>query len=137
MGQVLPPCYSFTVISQGPPPLSLSRQVAQLCQREVKKLSQKSQRTSKEVSVQPRARRLMREALMYWKRYEKTEKEQRRKAEREAVEQRKIDDEMREVIKYNMYVCIIVYYLCELTSMRSVEFSFYVHVHILDSSFVM
>ena len=75
----------------------MSVQVAQLCQREVKKLAQKSQRTSKEVSVQPRARRLMREALMYWRRYERTEKEQRRKAEREAVEQRKIDDEMREV----------------------------------------
>ena len=72
-------------------------QVAQLCQREVRKFAQKSQRASKEVSVQPRARRLMREALMYWRRYERTEKEQRRKAEREAVEQRKIDDEMREV----------------------------------------
>lgn len=72
-------------------------QVAQLCQREVKKFAQKSQRTSKEVSVQPRARRLMREALMYWRKYERTEKEQRRKAEKEAVEQRKIDDEMREV----------------------------------------
>ena len=34
---------------------------------------------------------------MYWRKYERTEKEQRRKAEREAVEQRKIDDEMREV----------------------------------------
>jgi DNA helicase INO80 len=73
-----------------------AKKVAQLCQREVKKLSQKSQRASKEVSVQPRARRLMREALMYWRRYERTEKEQRRKAEKEAVEQRKIDDEMRE-----------------------------------------
>ena len=71
--------------------------MAQLCQREVKKSAQKSQRASKEVTVQPRARRLMREALMYWRRYERTEKEQRRKAEREAVEQRKIDDEMREV----------------------------------------
>ena len=71
--------------------------MAQLCQREVKRSAQKSQRTSKEVSLQPRARRLMREALMYWRRYERTEKEQRRKAEREAVEQRKIDDEMREV----------------------------------------
>ena len=34
---------------------------------------------------------------MYWRKYERTEKEQRRKAEKEAVEQRKIDDEMREV----------------------------------------
>ena len=80
-------------------------QVAQLCQREVKKLSQKSQRTSKEVSVQPRARRLMREALMYWRKYERTEKEQRRKAEKEAVEQRKIDDEMREV-QYNTHAAV-------------------------------
>lgn len=57
----------------------------------------KSQRASKEVTLQPRARRLMREALIYWRRYERVEKEQRKKAEREAVEQRKIDDEMREV----------------------------------------
>ena len=45
----------------------------------------------------PRARRLMREALTYWRRYERVEKEQRRRAEKEALEQRKIDDEMREV----------------------------------------
>ena len=39
----------------------------------------------------------MREALIYWRRYEKVEREQRRKAEKEAVGQRKMDDEMREV----------------------------------------
>ena len=74
-------------------------QVAQLCQREVRKIALKSQRASKEVSLQPRARRLMREGLIYWRRYERVEKEQRKKAEREALEQRKIDDEMREVWK--------------------------------------
>lgn len=69
-----------------------------LCQREVKKQAVKSQRASKDVnSVQPRARRLMKEALVYWRRYEKVEREQRKKAEKEAMEQRKRDDEMREV----------------------------------------
>lgn len=62
-------------------------------------MAAKSQRASKEVSsIQPRARRLMREALTYWKRYERVEKEQRRKAEKEAMEQRRRDDEMREVV---------------------------------------
>ena len=64
----------------------------------MKKVAAKSQRASKEVSsIQPRARRLMREALTYWKRYERVEKEQRKKAEKEAMEQRRRDDEMREV----------------------------------------
>jgi len=34
---------------------------------------------------------------VYWKRFDKVEKEHRRKAEREALEQRKIDVEFREV----------------------------------------
>ena len=74
-----------------------SLKVALLCQREVKKSAAKSQRTSKDVNVQPRARRLMKEALVYWRRYEKVEREQRKRAEKEAMEQRKRDDEMREV----------------------------------------
>lgn len=36
--------------------------------------------------------------LVYWKKYEKVEKEHRKKAEKEAIEQRKIDFEMNEVI---------------------------------------
>ncbi len=39
----------------------------------------------------------MKEALIYWRKYEKVEREQRKKAEKEAMEQRKRDDEMREV----------------------------------------
>ena len=35
--------------------------------------------------------------LVYWKKYEKVEKEHRKKAEKEAIEQRKIDFEMNEV----------------------------------------
>ena len=35
--------------------------------------------------------------LIYWKRYEKMEKEHRKKAEKEALEQKKHDDELRDV----------------------------------------
>ena len=35
--------------------------------------------------------------MAFWKHYEKVEKEHRRKAEKEAQEQRRIDDEIREV----------------------------------------
>ena len=41
--------------------------------------------------------RVMREMLVYWRKHEKVEKEQRRKAEREAMEQHKLNEEMREV----------------------------------------
>lgn len=40
--------------------------------------------------------------LAYWKKYEKVEKEHRKRAEKEAMEQRKMDDELREV-----HVCCI------------------------------
>ena len=42
--------------------------------------------------------------LVYWKKYEKVEKEHRKKAEKEAIEQRKIDFEMNEVISSEMDV---------------------------------
>ena len=42
--------------------------------------------------------------LVYWKKYEKVEKEHRKKAEKEAIEQRKIDFEMNEVISSQMDV---------------------------------
>ena len=35
--------------------------------------------------------------LLYWKKFDKVEKEHRKKAEKEAQEQRKQDEEMREV----------------------------------------
>lgn len=82
-------------------------QIAQLCQREVKKTAAKSQKVSKEVSVQPRARRLMKEAMIYWRKYEKVEREQRRKAEKEAMEQRKLDEDMREVcVCVDLLMCV-------------------------------
>ena len=45
-----------------------------------------------------RARRLSKEMQAYWKRFDKVEKEHRRKAEKEAMEQRKMDMEFREVL---------------------------------------
>ena len=77
----------------------------------MKKTAQKSQRACKDVSLQPRVRRLMKEAMIYWKRYERIEKEQRKKAEKEALEQRKLDDEMREV---DVCVCVCVLLLFSL-----------------------
>ena len=35
--------------------------------------------------------------MVYWKKYEKVEKEHRKRAEKEAQEQRKLDDELLEV----------------------------------------
>jgi DNA helicase INO80 len=47
--------------------------------------------------TQSRAKRLTREMVTYWKRFEKVEKEHRKRAEKEALEQRKMDLELREV----------------------------------------
>ena len=35
--------------------------------------------------------------LLYWRKFDKVEKEHRRKAEKEAIEQKRHDEEMREV----------------------------------------
>ena len=53
----------------------------------------------------PRARRLMKEVISHWRKYEKVEKEARRRAEKEAQEQQKLYDEMREV----SYIAIMCY----------------------------
>lgn len=63
--------------------------------RECRRAALQSQKTMKETPS--RARRLTREMLIYWKRFEKVEKEHRKRAEKEALEQRKLDIELREV----------------------------------------
>lgn len=73
----------------------LHLKVSQQCMREVRKAAIQSQKTMKE--QQSRARRMTREMVTYWKRFEKVEKEHRKKAEKEALEQRKMDLELREV----------------------------------------
>ncbi|KAG0425544.1 hypothetical protein HPB47_027316 [Ixodes persulcatus] len=75
--------------------LANAKRFAVACQREVRRNALASQKASRDTPG--RARRLTREMLLYWKRYEKVEKEHRRRAEREAQEQLRIDIEMREV----------------------------------------
>ncbi|XP_041352377.1 chromatin-remodeling ATPase INO80-like [Gigantopelta aegis] len=70
------------------------KKVATQCMKECRRAALQSQKVMKEVPS--RARRLTREMLLYWKRFEKVEKEHRRKVEKEALEQRKMDLELRE-----------------------------------------
>lgn len=41
--------------------------------------------------------------MLYWKRYEKVEKEHRKRAEKEAQEQLRLDIELREVILPSLF----------------------------------
>lgn len=72
-----------------------ARKLAQACQKELRRSAIQSQRQCKETPH--RARRLTREMTAFWKHYDKVEKEHRKKAEKEAQEQRRLDDEIREV----------------------------------------
>lgn len=70
--------------------------------REVRRAAIQAQKNCKETL--PRARRLTKEMMLYWKKYDKVEKEHRKRAEKEALEQRKLDEEMREVGHYRVDV---------------------------------
>ncbi|XP_022083274.1 DNA helicase INO80-like isoform X2 [Acanthaster planci] len=74
--------------------LTNARKLAQACQKEQRRRAIASQRVCKETPH--RARRMTREMTAYWRHYDKVEKEHRKKAEKEAQEQRRLDDEMRE-----------------------------------------
>ena len=74
---------------------NLKSQVSTQAMRECRRAALQSQKTMKDTPS--RARRLTREMLIYWKRFEKVEKEHRKRAEKEAQEQRKLDVELREV----------------------------------------
>ncbi|KAK7487146.1 hypothetical protein BaRGS_00021641 [Batillaria attramentaria] len=74
--------------------LTVLKKVSQQCVRECRRAALQSQKTMKETPS--RARRLTREMLIYWKRFEKVEKEHRKRAEKEAQEQRKHDLELME-----------------------------------------
>lgn len=71
--------------------------------REVRRAAIQAQKNCKETL--PRARRLTKEMMLYWKKYDKVEKEHRKRAEKEALEQRKLDEEMREVGGACLTVC--------------------------------
>lgn len=74
--------------------------------KEVRRAALQAQKNCKETL--PRARRLTKEMLLYWKKYEKVEKEHRKRAEKEALEQRKLDEEMREVRQKHKILKIII-----------------------------
>ncbi|PVD25847.1 hypothetical protein C0Q70_13511 [Pomacea canaliculata] len=74
--------------------MTVLKKVSQQCVRECRRSALQSQKTMKETPS--RARRLTREMLIYWKRFEKVEKEHRKRAEKEAQEQRKHDLELME-----------------------------------------
>ena len=82
-------CTNYIVIKP------ISFQVSTQAMRECRRAALQSQKTMKDTPS--RARRLTREMLIYWKRFEKVEKEHRKRAEKEAQEQRKLDVELREV----------------------------------------
>lgn len=71
-----------------------AKKLAHQCMREVRRAAIQAQKNCKETL--PRARRLTKEMMLYWKKYDKVEKEHRKRAEKEALEQRKLDEEMRE-----------------------------------------
>lgn len=83
-------------------PLFCLSQLAHQCMREVRRAAIQAQKNCKETL--PRARRLTKEMMLYWKKYDKVEKEHRKRAEKEALEQRKLDEEMREVGEMEMVV---------------------------------
>uniref|UniRef100_A0AAZ3P577 Chromatin-remodeling ATPase INO80 n=1 Tax=Oncorhynchus tshawytscha TaxID=74940 RepID=A0AAZ3P577_ONCTS len=74
--------------------LTNAKKLAHQCMREVRRAAIQAQKNCKETL--PRARRLTKEMTLYWKKYEKVEKEHRKRAEKEALEQRKLDEELRE-----------------------------------------
>lgn len=70
------------------------RRVSSVVAREAKRGAARSNKSNKD--VQTRARRVMREMLIFWKRNEKEERELRKKAEKEALDKAKKEEEMRE-----------------------------------------
>ncbi|XP_014251145.1 putative DNA helicase Ino80 isoform X2 [Cimex lectularius] len=74
--------------------LTSCKRVANYCMRHWRQKAMQSQKNMKEVIW--RAKRLTREMQMYWKRFERVERETRRRMEKEAEEQRKLDVELME-----------------------------------------
>lgn len=67
------------------------KKVATMCMKVCRQRAMQSQKQMKETAW--RAKRLTREMLSYWKRYDRVERETRRRLEKEAEEQRKMDVE--------------------------------------------
>lgn len=75
--------------------LTNCKKTAALCQKVARQKAMESQKREKETIW--RAKRLTREMLSYWKKFDRVERENRRRLEKEAEEQRKMDVELVEV----------------------------------------
>lgn len=71
------------------------KRTATMCQKVARQKAMESQKRQKETIW--RAKRLTREMLSYWKKFDRVERENRRRLEKEAEEQRKMDVELVEV----------------------------------------
>lgn len=71
-----------------------AKRVATLCMKAMRQKAMQSQKVMKETMW--RAKRLTREMQTYWKRYDRVERETKRRMEKEAEEQRKMDVELIE-----------------------------------------
>ncbi|CAH0390890.1 unnamed protein product [Bemisia tabaci] len=74
--------------------LTSCRRVAQYCMKNWRQKAMQSQKNMKEIIW--RTKRLTREMQAYWKRYDRVERETRKRMEKEAEEQRKMDVELME-----------------------------------------
>lgn len=70
------------------------KKTAVLCQKSVRQKAMESQKRQKETIW--RAKRLTREMMSYWKKFDRVERDNRRRQEKEAEEQRKMDVELVE-----------------------------------------
>lgn len=75
--------------------LTNCKKTAVFCQKAVRQKAMESQKRQKETIW--RAKRLTREMMSYWKKFDRVERENRRRQEKEAEEQRKMDVELVEV----------------------------------------
>ncbi|SHO78959.1 Similar to S.cerevisiae protein INO80 (ATPase and nucleosome spacing factor) [Malassezia sympodialis ATCC 42132] len=70
------------------------RRLSSVVQREARRGAARNNKSTKDIQL--RARKVMRELLLYWKRNEREERDLRKKAEKEALEKAKKEEEMRE-----------------------------------------
>ena len=70
------------------------RRLASVVQREARRGAARNNKSTKDIQL--RARKVMRELLLYWKRNEREERDLRKKAEKEALEKARKEEEMRE-----------------------------------------
>ncbi|KAI5124611.1 hypothetical protein M0805_004221 [Coniferiporia weirii] len=73
------------------------KRTATLCATQAKKPIQRTVKTTKE--VQTKAKRLMREMMVFWKKNEKEERDMRKRAEKEADSRAKEEEEKREAAR--------------------------------------